>query len=304
MKRRVRAIVAVLLTLETLLGGLVVPPIAAADADQAEMLTANSLALAITAGPDGNLWFTGLGSNTISRIAPNGTVTGEYRLPTPNSLPNSITVGPDGNLWFTELDANKIGRMTTTGVIVDGYPIPTPDSHPTGIITGPEGDLWFTELGTNRVGRIHADTGVITEYRVSVPNNLPARIIAGPDRSLWFTELGTNKIGQATLDGAVYSYPILSQAGLPNGIIPGCPAADESAPDAMVCTVGRAPEVTAIFQIVLTITTPDQSTVVKIGWISTGDESTGSTVEIDRSPSARKLRSSDERAGNGTPEPA
>src|SRR4051812_3374645 len=62
--------------------------------------TANAAPLEITAGPDGNLWFTESGANKIGRMTPAGVVTGEFAIPTPNSAPYlGITTGPDGNLW-------------------------------------------------------------------------------------------------------------------------------------------------------------------------------------------------------------
>src|SRR5258708_38641327 len=86
----------------------------------------NSVPEEITAGPDGNLWFTEtqVGSNgtptgsQIGRITPDGTVT-EFPIPLPNGDEitgnvwfNGITAGPDGNLWFTETEDNSIGRIT------------------------------------------------------------------------------------------------------------------------------------------------------------------------------------------------
>jgi virginiamycin B lyase len=64
----------------------------------------------ITAGPDGNLWFTEPGANSIGRISVAGAVE-RFAIPTANSLPIDITPGGDGNLWFTEADASKIGRI-------------------------------------------------------------------------------------------------------------------------------------------------------------------------------------------------
>ena len=59
----------------------------------------------ITAGPDGNLWFTG--SSAIGRITPSGTIT---LFPVPGSAPGAITAGPDGNLWFLDNGTGKIGQ--------------------------------------------------------------------------------------------------------------------------------------------------------------------------------------------------
>src|SRR5438874_555681 len=66
----------------------------------------------ITAGPDGNLWFTEIGANKVGRITTAGVIT-EFPLPARHSGPTGIAAGPDGALWFTEFYGNKIGRITT-----------------------------------------------------------------------------------------------------------------------------------------------------------------------------------------------
>src|SRR6266550_7988578 len=80
--------------------------------------TAGSVPMAITAGPDGNLWFTESSGNQIGRITPAGLIT-EFPLPNSGSDPRGITAGPDGALWFTEFGGNRIGRVTTAGVITE-----------------------------------------------------------------------------------------------------------------------------------------------------------------------------------------
>src|SRR5262249_29968220 len=56
---------------------------------------------AITAGPDGNLWFVGnFVGGKVGRITPDGQVT-EFSLPNAFIQPVAITAGPDGNVWFT-----------------------------------------------------------------------------------------------------------------------------------------------------------------------------------------------------------
>ena len=71
--------------------------------------TAFSAPFGITAGPDGNLWFTEE-RNNIGRITTAGAIT-EFAVPTANSEPFGITAGPDGNLWFTEEGGNNIGQL-------------------------------------------------------------------------------------------------------------------------------------------------------------------------------------------------
>src|SRR5689334_10280839 len=80
--------------------------------------TAGSGPVGITAGPDGNLWFTENATNQVGRITPSGSVQ-EFPIPTSGSDPAGITVGPDGNLWFTEFFGDKIGRITPAGVLTE-----------------------------------------------------------------------------------------------------------------------------------------------------------------------------------------
>src|SRR5207253_959918 len=89
----------------------------------------------ITAGPDGNVWFTEYNGNKIGKITTSGTIT-EYTVPSATSNPHSITAGPDGNLWFTEYNTNKVAKVTTSGAFTE-YTIPTATSGPKGIDTGP-----------------------------------------------------------------------------------------------------------------------------------------------------------------------
>jgi streptogramin lyase len=111
-----------------------------------------NFARGIAAGPDGNVWFTEDGGNSIGRMTPAGVVT-EFPLPTASSFPSDIASGPDGNLWFTEFNANQIGRITTAGVITE-FPLPNPNSGLGGITAGPDGAMWFAEQFGNRIGRI------------------------------------------------------------------------------------------------------------------------------------------------------
>ena len=63
----------------------------------------------ITAGPDGNMWFTEWNGNKIGRLTHAGVFT-EYPVPTASSVPDRITAAGDRGMWFTE-HAHKIGRV-------------------------------------------------------------------------------------------------------------------------------------------------------------------------------------------------
>ena len=147
----------------------------------------------ITAGPDGNLWFTEEGVLPgIGKITTSGTIT-EYPagLTSGFSLlmtPKGITEGPDGKLWFTE-----------QGVTADGVASLDPShrrrhrvlaaagADPTAITTGSDGNLWFIERGATKIGRITPD-GDIDEFNAGLSGSDTLNdITSGPDGQLWVT---------------------------------------------------------------------------------------------------------------------
>ena len=181
----------------------------------------------ITAGPDGNLWFTERYAGRIGRITPDGVVT-EFAdgISTWSSfsLPNwmgGITAGPDGNVWFTEQGGDIVGRITPDGVITE---FPTSVNHKSqydyysAITAGPDGNVWFTAYIPNRIVRI-TPAGVITEFPIK--SKTPFGIAAGPDGNLWFTT--GDRIGRITPDGVISFFGAgVSPGGRPVPITAGC----------------------------------------------------------------------------------
>jgi streptogramin lyase len=199
----------------------------------------------ISAGPDGNMWFTNGGSvagvssvygGQIDRITPAGTVS-EYQIPSPNSQPNGLVAGPDGNLWFTEstLHGGAIGHITPGGTITT---LVLPEVHEQvsetfGIAAGREDALWFTEQlrgsnpWTSRIGRV--TPGGDMSYFALPRSEVQADDIAlGADGDMWFTAGGSDtqrpgssagsEIGRITPDGQVSEFAIDSE---PNEIVRG-----------------------------------------------------------------------------------
>ena len=174
--------------------------------------TANTDPVGITAGPDGNLWFTEFSVGKIGRITTSGTVT---EFPAAGN-PQFITVGSDGNLWFPEQTTFKIGRMTTAGGFTD-FPIITPGGL-VGIAAGSDGNLWFTEA-IGKIGRI-TTAGVVTEFPVP-SGGTPIQIAAGPDGNLWFTNFTTGQVSRITTAGVITEFPTNVVDSSPQGITAG-----------------------------------------------------------------------------------
>ena len=148
--------------------------------------TSGSQPSRITAGPDGNLWFTESGFTQVGRITTSGTVT-EFSTP---SYAGDITAGPDGNLWFVEPFVNRIGQITPSGAVLE-FPVPT-EGNPTSIASGPDGNLWFMQVWTlgllhhNYVGRL-TPWGEFTIFGPTAGAGVCGHIAPGPDGALWFT---------------------------------------------------------------------------------------------------------------------
>ena len=193
----------------------------------------------ITAGPDGNLWFTEIMQNgsvqagKIGRMTPTGTLS-EFSLPSANTPATDIITGPDGNLWFTE--GGKIARITPMGKISE-FKLSPPTSAQS-LATGSDGNLWFTDQ--SKIGRMTL-TGKVSEFSLPIhqfpagsnPIKAPAgsgpnqslAITAGPDGNLWFTEIGPvgvgSSIGRITTSGKITEFPLPSANTFPSSITAG-----------------------------------------------------------------------------------
>jgi streptogramin lyase len=159
--------------------------------------TGGSVPTAITAGSDGNLWFTESGAGKIGRITPAGTITepsGATGLPGPTVISPGVT----GMLWFTEADA--VGELAvSTGIATQSPLLPGGDIHrPGGVAVDAKGNAWVT-IAQSSVFPLVAelDNGRWTPTGGSLAfNALPESIVAGPDGNIWFAEVGADKIGR------------------------------------------------------------------------------------------------------------
>ncbi len=104
----------------------------------------------ITAGPDGNLWYT-IGASRVGRITTTGKIK-EFPLPGSDGDGYGITVGNDKALWYTLQQLSKIGRMTTTGS-ASSYQVHG-SVQLTGISPGAGNTIWFTSTISNQIGRL------------------------------------------------------------------------------------------------------------------------------------------------------
>lgn len=180
---------------------------------------------AITAGPDGALWFTFQGpyGSVVGRITTGGTISTFASDYLDGAQVHGITAGSDGALWFTISNYAEIGRITTQGQYTLYSKGISSGSQPYSIASGPDGALWFTEWAGGRIGRI-TTSGKAKEFSQGISTSEePIAIAAGPDKALWFTEYESfgsyqtraARIGRITTKGAITEY-----AGFPSRSTP------------------------------------------------------------------------------------
>jgi streptogramin lyase len=170
----------------------------------------------LTAGPDGNLWFTDQASGKVGKVTPSGTIA-EYA--TEGYEPEGIASGPDGNLWFVEHSVRNVDHITTAGALTT-YKLTRGSTANVGIAEGSDKNLWFTESATGYIGVINAKDEVQHEYALPSASQ-PYGIAKGGDGNMWFAEYGSSKIGKITTTGEITEY------ALPTGSRPYWIAADK-----------------------------------------------------------------------------
>jgi len=182
-------------------------------------------ATGLVGGPDGNLWFAGYSSASVSpagevvgRITPAGAVSVHPLPPTWPAQGGEIAIGADGNAWFTAPSRNAVGRLTPAGEVTL-FPLPTAAAVPTAIAAGPGGAIWFVEEGVDAIGRVDP-AGSITEFRLPAGSR-PSGIAQGPDGAIWIAAKGRSRIVRMLAGGAVAAEYPLPEAGLPHAIVSG-----------------------------------------------------------------------------------
>ncbi len=176
-------------------------------------LPSGSKPLAITAGPDGNMWFTDSGTDKVGKIAIRGALV-EYAAC--EELRGGITTGPDGNLWFIGKDGS-VCDLTTMGKLTSGVPGSHTDKLK-DIAVGPDGNLWLTaERATpalvGHIAKVNTKDELLAEYALP-GNGGPTGITAGPDGNMWFATVASRKrIGKITTGGTFVEYllPTIAQ---------------------------------------------------------------------------------------------
>lgn len=165
-------------------------------------IRSGSGAFDITAGADGNFWFTLSDGTQVGRVTPKGQIT-TFRTPS-LSNPAFMTLGPDGNVWFGEGSTGRIAFITPTGQITElqfsffGVSV--------GITTGSDGNIWFSDQTDHAIWRYDLSTGIFTEFKTPTPSSFPGDMTLGSDGNVWFTEQAVGKFAKITPSGQITEF--------------------------------------------------------------------------------------------------
>ncbi len=163
----------------------------------------------MTAGPDGNIWFTEPYQNEMGMFDINTHLVNQFTMPLADTQPQAIALGGDGNLYFTEGGQNKIGQLNPISHVVTNFafepPSYTTNDQAEGIAPGPNDTIWFVTNQANRVDEFNIQTQQFTKIiPVTPPYTPPApppfanlwSIAEGPDGNMYYTEPAFNWIGE------------------------------------------------------------------------------------------------------------
>ncbi|HXW75903.1 MAG TPA: hypothetical protein VEJ20_00680 [Candidatus Eremiobacteraceae bacterium] len=191
---------------------------------------------AISAGPDGNMWFDDEGSDYVGNITPLlGTITEFPYTPVADRSDQGLVLLPSGDLWFVESGPGKVGHVNINSLSTSSNNTPTFYTPPSGgsddlrnIAADPNGNIWITEPTADKIARINATANPVTidEFSIPTAHANPYGIAAGPNGAMWFTEQAGRKLGSIAFNAAAgsvpteFTFPLNSPEGITTG--PDC----------------------------------------------------------------------------------
>ncbi|HDH06015.1 MAG TPA: hypothetical protein ENH01_09960 [Nitrospirae bacterium] len=179
-----------------------------------------------TLDPDGNFWFNGWDSQSLSKANKAGLE--NYVLPS-FGYTAGLTEDPEGNIWMTIVSAYEYNprlikfdpSLGEPGTSKGFSEIPLLVSQAT--IRAPIaalGKIWFPIIDQSKIASYDPATGTFQEYPAPTPDAGIQRIAIDRWNRIWFTEELANQIGMLDLrTGLITEYPLPTPGSSPHGIV-------------------------------------------------------------------------------------
>jgi virginiamycin B lyase len=177
---------------------------------------ASQMPTAITAGPDGSVWFTIDLYDAIGRLR-DGHI--EF-LPTGVKAiePIGLAAAPDGSAWFTDNAAHAISRIAVSGEVTR-IPLDTPSVRLGRLAVGANGAVWFAEETGYSISEIR--DGKLVRHLYDSPRGGPYGVAVAPDGTAWASLQSGDQIVRISPDGAVKAFDLPSAASVPSDVAIG-----------------------------------------------------------------------------------
>ncbi|MGB0153891.1 MAG: PQQ-binding-like beta-propeller repeat protein [Verrucomicrobiales bacterium] len=158
--------------------------------------------------PEGYIWYTDAGRNSVFRLHPKTLVRKEYHLLEAGQVkaggkgeskgitPYGLDYSPvDGMIWYSKLNGNRIGRIdpkAPDGDITEWNP---PFRGPRRLHVAPDGMVWVPGFGSGVFGKFDPTTEEWTTYPLpNYLNQIPYALNVAPDGMVWICGTGNDTL--------------------------------------------------------------------------------------------------------------
>jgi streptogramin lyase/outer membrane protein assembly factor BamB len=158
--------------------------------------------------PEGYIWYTDAGRNSVFRQHPETLERKEYHLLDSNQVkaggkgesrgitPYGLDYSPvDGTIWYSKLNGNRIGRIDPTtpdGAVTEWNP---PFRGPRRLHVAPDGIVWVPGFGSGVFGKFDPKTEKWTTYPLpDYLNQIPYALNVAPDGIVWICGTGNDTL--------------------------------------------------------------------------------------------------------------
>lgn len=158
--------------------------------------------------PDGFIWYTDAGRNSVFRLHPKTLERKEYQLLKAGQVkaggkgeskgitPYGLDYSPvDGMIWYSKLNGNRIGRIDPKAPDGDVTEWNPPFRGPRRLHVAPDGMIWVPGFGSGVFGKFDPKTEKWTTYPLpDYLNQIPYALNVAPDGMVWICGTGNDTL--------------------------------------------------------------------------------------------------------------
>ena len=158
--------------------------------------------------PEGLIWYTDAGRNSVFSLHPKTKRVKEYHLLSANQAvaagkgesrgitPYGIDFSPvDGMIWYSKLNGNRIGRIDPNAPDGDIKEWNPPFRGPRRLHVAPDGIIWVPGFASGVFGKFHPKTEKWTVYDLpNKDNQIPYALNVAPNGMVWICGTGNDTI--------------------------------------------------------------------------------------------------------------